>query len=306
MVAMRTSLLAAALAACAVAASGVAAAEPPAVVESTASAHSLLVESPPTPEELVAAGKSWVLDTQRGHVHVWIPDGYDSRTAATIVYVHGYYVDVDEAWTEQQLPEQFAISGLNAMFIACGAPESASEPVTWPSLSALLLTVRQGIGRPLPTRTLVAVGHSGAHRTLVRWLDNRLLDTVVLVDAAYGELAPYRTWLRQARTHRLIDIGADTRWRTDIFHRSLPGTTTVEHFPSPEEGSFAKFARDARILYVRATRTHMELVTDGVALPMTLRALHVPLILDKPRTSPLEPLSPPDRTRDDDDKTDQS
>lgn len=291
--AMRTSLLAAALAVCAASASGVAVAEPSTVAVASSSE---LVEKPPTPEELVAAGRQWVVPTARGNVHVWIPDGYDSQTAATIVYVHGYYVDVDQAWNDQKLPEQFAISGLNAMFIVCGAPESASEPVTWPSLYELLHTVRQGIGRSLPTRTLVAVGHSGAHRTLVRWLDNRLLDTVVLVDAAYGELAPYRWWLRQSRKHRLIDIGADTRWRTDVFHRSLPGTTTVERFPSPEEGSFAKFARDARILYVRATRTHMELVTDGVALPMTLRALHVPLVLDESRSTPLEPLSPPPRT----------
>ena len=262
-----------------------AAADPEAPAEAPA-------EQPPTPEELVAAGQAWTLDTPHGHVHVWIPDGYDAETAATIVYVHGYYVDVDEAWEDQRLAEQFAISGLNALFIACGAPESASEPVTWPSLGELLDTVRDGIGRGLPDRTLVAVGHSGAHRTLVHWLDERRLDTVVLVDAAYGELAPYRRWLRRSSRHRLIDIAADTRWRADRFHRTLEDTVTVERFPSPDEGGFPSFAREARILYVRAHREHMQLVTDGVALPMTLRALRVPLVDGKSRSEPLEPLPP--------------
>ena len=253
-------------------------------------AHQTPAEQPPTPKELVAAGQAWTLDTAHGHVHVWIPDGYDAETAATIVYVHGYYVDVDEAWEDQRLGEQFAISGLNALFIVCGAPEDASEPVTWPSLGELLETVRDGIGRGLPDRTLVAVGHSGAHRTLVHWLGERRLDTVVLVDAAYGELGPYRRWLRQSPRHRLIDIGADTRWRTDRFHRTLDETVTVNHFPSPDEGGFPTFARDARILYVRAHREHMQLVTDGVALPLTLRALRVPLVQGKSRSEPLQPL----------------
>ena len=281
------SLVAAAVAAAAV--SGIAAAAPP-----SASIADQPVESPPSPEELVAAGQTWVLETPRGHVRVWIPDGYDAETAATIVYVHGYYADVDQAWFDQKLPEQFAISGLNAMFIACGAPESASEPVTWPSLHQLLAVVRRGIHRALPARQLVAIGHSGAHRTLVRWLEDRDLDTVVFVDAAYGELDPYRAWLRRSRDHRFIDIASDTRWRTDSFHRTLPATTTIDHFPPPEAGTFSAAARAARILYVRSDREHMQLVTDGVALPMTLRALHVPLVEDASRREPLAPLPQPD------------
>ena len=281
------SLVAAALAAASV--SGIAAADPASMATETASS-----EAPPSPAELVEAGQSWVIDTPRGHVRVWIPDGYDAETAATIVYVHGYYADVDHAWVDQKLPEQFAISGLNAMFIACGAPESASEPVTWPSLRQLLAAVRTGIHRALPARHLVAVGHSGAHRTLVRWLGDRDLDTVVLVDAAYGELEPYRAWLHRSKAHRFIDIASDTMWRTDPFHRTLPGTKTVDHFPSADEGTFSAAARDARILYVRATREHMQLVTDGVALPLTLRALHVPLVQDASRSEPLSPLPQPD------------
>src|SRR6184192_3504988 len=67
----------------------------------------------------VAAGQHVRLDTDHGAVHVWVPAGYHPDGGATIVYVHGYYTDVDHAWQNYQLPEQFALSGLDAVFIAC-------------------------------------------------------------------------------------------------------------------------------------------------------------------------------------------
>jgi hypothetical protein len=82
----------------------------------------------------------------------------------------------------------------------------------------------------------------------------------------------------------------DTRRWTDRFHRSLPGTRVVEGFPPPEAGTLPDGLRDARILYIRASRGHMDLVTDGVALPMILRALRAPLVGDRPRNAPLSPL----------------
>src|SRR5215212_11443104 len=61
------------------------------------------------------------LETSRGPVHVWTPRGYAPETAITIVYVHGYQIDVDEAWWGHGLPEQFGFASINAMFIACEA-----------------------------------------------------------------------------------------------------------------------------------------------------------------------------------------
>ena len=38
------------------------------------------------------------LRTPNGAVHVWKPAAYDPSTAGIVIYVHGYYVDVDDAW----------------------------------------------------------------------------------------------------------------------------------------------------------------------------------------------------------------
>jgi hypothetical protein len=50
-----------------------------------------------------------------------------------------------------------------------------------------------------PAGRLIAICHSGAHRMLSGWLDDTALDTIVLLDAAYDELAPYRAWLEPER-----------------------------------------------------------------------------------------------------------
>ncbi|HTJ43520.1 MAG TPA: hypothetical protein VL463_15555 [Kofleriaceae bacterium] len=221
--------------------------------------------------DAVAAGQEWRIDTPHGAVHVWAPAGYDPATAETIVYVHGYWTTVDEAWIDHRLPEQFAMSGLNALFIACEAPSDKHEPVAWRSLRGLLAAVA-GAQIPMPNGRLVAVGHSGAYRTLIPWLANPRLDTVVLIDAAY-EPDPFRAWVRATRRHRLIDIGEDTlRW-TEPLHRSLPSTVVLDDIPPPEAGELPPEAAAARVVYIRSTIGHMPLVTGGVALPMVLRAL---------------------------------
>jgi hypothetical protein len=240
----------------------------------------------------VAAGRHWRLDTPRGPIHVWAPAGYHAATAATVVYVHGYYTDLDGAWENHQLPEQFALSGINALFIACEAPEGKSVPVVWSSLTALLRAVRTGIGEPLPRGRLVAIGHSGAYRTLVPWLWNPQLATVVLLDAAYDP-QPFRWWIRSSRRHQLIDIGEETVHLADWLHRSLPGTVVVDALPPAEAGALPPQTIGARIVYIRSQVGHMPLVTAGVALPMVLRALSVGAVASAPWSEPLGVLPRP-------------
>jgi hypothetical protein len=214
-------------------------------------------------------GTHWRLSTQRGPVHVWIPANYDRATAQTVVFVHGYNTDVDTAWSEYHLEDQFAHSELNAMFIACSAPAALNRPVYWPSLSGLLAAVSAGIDQPLPKGELVAVGHSGAYRTLVHWLPNTQLRTLVLLDAAYGEEDQFMAWTRDDQHHRLINVASDTIQESNWIAAFLPGTKRIDGLPS----ELSDEARSARVLYVRTWVGHMPMITGGVALPLALSAL---------------------------------
>jgi hypothetical protein len=221
-------------------------------------------------EAMAKAGRHWRIETEHGPIHVWIPENYDARTAATIVFVHGYHVDVDEAWRDYRLDQQFALSGDNAMFIAPLSPREKWSPITWPSLNALLATVKANVDVAMPTKRLVVAGHSGAYRTLALWLANDRLDTVVLLDALYGDYR-FSPWVRESTAHRLVNIAYETDRYSDIMHRLLPSTVRV--IGLPEDGF-----PTARILYAKTTVGHYPLVTDGIALPLALRAIEVPSV----------------------------
>lgn len=259
----------------------------PAISSALAALAAREAPAPPTVSELVEGGRYWRLATARGPIHVWIPPGYNAKRAETIVYVHGYYTYVDAAWKEHSLPAQFAASAINAMFIACEAPAGSHEAVSWASIAALLEAVERGTGEPRPRRRIVAVGHSGAWRTLVGWLDEPVLDTVVLLDAAYGEIEKYRTWVLGSPRRRLIDVGYDTRQWTEKLHASLPETVILEGFPSVED-EIPRAAARAKILYIRSNVGHFPLITAGIAMPMVLRTLTRKKLLDVPLADLLE------------------
>lgn len=245
-----------------------------------------------TVDQAVRAGTHARLILPQGPVHVWIPSGYHADGAATIVYVHGYYDSVDDAWANHKLPEQFALAGCNALFIAPEAPEGIGQPVLFPDLLGLIQEVESRMKVWRGSGPLVAVGHSGAYRTLQRWLDEPLLERIILVDALYGEQESFGGWLAASPQHRLITVGEDTvRWTEDLAS-TVPATVIADHFPIAPEG-WTPEQRAARHLYVRSQFGHMAQVTGGVALPLLLRLLPVARLPDTAWHEPLGQLPIP-------------
>jgi hypothetical protein len=225
----------------------------------------------------VAAGRHERLETPHGAVHVWVPAGYHADGAALVAYVHGYYDDVDSAWSGHRLAEQFALSGVNAVFVACEAPKGLRAPVEWRSLGELIETVeRAGIERPLGP--VVAIGHSGAYRTMIGWLEEPSLDLVISLDAMYAETEPFRDWVRAAPRHRFVDVTEDTvRWSEELA-RDL-ASVNLDRVP-PD--SWPKEALAAKALFVRSQHAHMPIVTGGRVIPLVLRLVPAETLPDAP------------------------
>jgi hypothetical protein len=236
-----------------------------AVVLATSEASS---RAAPTLDEVIAGGSEWRFETARGALRVWIPDGYDAKTAATVIFVHGYRTRLDGAWRDGQLVAQFALSGVNAMFIGAEAPSGPAAAVVWPSPTSLLaaVTARSDVAVPTQQR-LVVIGHSGAYRTLSAWLTDDRLDTLVMLDAMYGDHG-FTSWLNAAPHHRLINIASETARASDRMHRQLPATTYVD-------GLTAASLPEGKVVYARTHVGHWQLLNDGIALPIALRSIDV-------------------------------
>jgi hypothetical protein len=164
-------------------------------------------------------------------------------------------------------------------------------PINYPSLSELLRLVEEKTGVTRGMALTAAVGHSGAYRTINAWLDEPLLEQVVLIDGMYANEEVMEAWLRASPVHRMITVGEDTlQWNEQLL-RDMPDTFVVDRVP-PTWDTWPAEARTAKSVYVRAQYYHMPLVTDGIVLPAVLRLLPVELLGDEPWQQPLGAMPP--------------
>ncbi len=237
------------------------------------------------------AGRHVRIDGPHGAIHVWIPPGYHPDTGATIIYIHGYFDDADSAFIGHHLPEQFAMSALNAMFIVPEAPMAQKTPINYPNLSELIRIVETETGVPRGMALTAVVGHSGAFRTIDSWLDEPLVEYLVMIDAMYANEEQIEAWWKASPRHHLITVGEDTLQWNEQFVRDIPDTFVVDRVP-PTYDTWPAEARTSRAVYIRAQFWHMPLVTDGIVLPSLLRLLPVELLGDEPWKQPLGALPP--------------
>jgi hypothetical protein len=223
-------------------------------------------------EDTVLGGKHFRIATSRGAVHVWFPPEYDRETAGTVIYVHGYYTDADGAWREHELARQFKASHQNAMFVVPDAPSGNEDDVKWPALKDL----RKAITRAnihLPDGPVVVMGHSGAFRTVMQWVDHRLVDQIILLDALYAGESAFDAFIasgKRADDHKLIVVAASTAEESASFARRYKFAVARERMPTGS-GGFTHRERGAKLLYIRSQFDHMAIVTSGKVIPTLLR-----------------------------------
>ncbi|MCC6808943.1 MAG: hypothetical protein IT381_16060 [Deltaproteobacteria bacterium] len=212
----------------------------------------------------------WRLESAAGPVYVLRPGGYRPERGGVVVYVHGLFNDVDSAWSEHALQQQFVESNRNAIYVVPEAPVQPPDFVRWASLEALLDFVEVKLPGVLPNSgPTIAMGHSGAYRTIVEWLDEPRLQEVVLVDGLYGNEDDFATWAQSVPERRmLISVLTTQKWAEPFLAR-FPDAFITDKFPRwvwPEP------AKSAKIVAINSDQyKHMELVTGGKVLPVMLR-----------------------------------
>lgn len=250
---------------------------PPVDLETTTPARELVARTSPSEfvDELLDDGRYQRFGTAQGPVHVWRPRTYRASDAVTVVYVHGFYTDVDHAVAEHALTRQFRDSGRNALFIVPEARSWRTDPVYWPDLESLLTTVEQRLTLKRPKGPIVLIGHSGAYKTVAGWLKHPGVAQVILIDGLYGNDDDYREWVagEAPRPRQLVLVGFDTQQRVEWFAKRHGQTVRLDTLPWLYDELPAAIRR-APVLAVQSERLdHMQLVTDGRLLPWLLHAL---------------------------------
>jgi hypothetical protein len=258
-------------------------------VGATLPAHAAKKQKLSVTKDTVSGGDHWRFKTEKGVVHVWIPPGYDARYAGTVVYVHGYRSSADASWRDYKLPEQFRASKQNAVFIVPDAPRGNGDGLHYDTLTFLLRQVWKHTRLERPWGSIVVIGHSGAFRTIVPWLDYTAIDHVILLDALYAAESKFKVWLTSAKGHeqnKLTIVGEDTSGRAESFLRQFKGVVRMNKIP-PKWDLFDKRMRTAKVLYFKSQYGHMELVANRRVIPILLRRTPLRPIGE---TVPVKPL----------------
>jgi hypothetical protein len=223
-------------------------------------------------EDTVAGGTHWRIKTDAGAVHVWIPANYDRATAGTVVYVHGYYVDADQAWKDYDLAKQFRASKQNALFIVPDAPSGNDESVAWNALTDLRKAITKANIR-MPDGPFILMGHSGAYRTVRKWVDHKVVAEVIMLDSMNGGEKEFYDFIgtgTRDNLHKLIVVGSDTADESSAFTKKYPFAVTRDDMPDTTAG-FSKREKKAKLLYIKSQYGHMQIVTGGKCIPNLLR-----------------------------------
>jgi hypothetical protein len=226
-------------------------------------------------EQLLEDGKHVRFGTEnKGPVHVWRPSFYRSDTASVVVYLHGFYNNVDSAFFEHQLATQFRNSGRNALFIVPEAPSWRTDAVTWDDLEELLKLVFERVkGLKPPGGALMVIAHSGAYRTVIEWLQHPKLKQLVLLDALYGGDKEFEAWTESTALpgKQLVMVGFDTAQHVEWFLRKHPTAVKLDDIPYVYDRLPSP---NAPVMYLSSERfDHMGLVTEGRVLPFLLHTL---------------------------------
>jgi hypothetical protein len=233
----------------------------------------------------VSGGIHWRLLTPKGPVHVWQPRGYDVASAGTVVYVHGYYTNVDGAWVQHALAEQFAASKANALFIVPEAPTASGEEVAWATLGDLLKEVEQQLLGIKARDPVVVAGHSGAWRTMSGWTDDRRVENFILLDALYGNDDKFLAWLARhpgSEEPRLTLVTKDTAGRLPAFLERIGEVRRRASLPASFH-DLTPAEKSAPVLEIHSDLGHMEIVTAGKVLPVLLRRSALKQVKAPPR-----------------------
>jgi hypothetical protein len=222
-------------------------------------------------ETIVDGGAHWRIETSNGPVHVWLPMGYDAATAGVVIYVHGYWTDVDTAWVKHDLAAQFSASNKNAMFIVPEAQENGDEDPRWKSLRTLIDVAATHTGIERPEGPVVISGHSGAFEQLARWIDrgDEPIDHVILYDALYGGADSFYSWLTSDAAHKLTVVANHTLGRVRRF-KALMRLATREGEIPVKLSDLSKRERNSRFLFMASQFDHYAIITSHKVIPLLL------------------------------------
>jgi hypothetical protein len=251
------------------------------------------------PHESRAKGHAFEGKTYPARLHygdstvaIFVPKGFRAGEATDLVFwFHGWRNNVDDACLGFRLAEQFAASGVNAVFVLPEGPKDApdssggrlEEAGAFASLVADVLGKLKAKGLVPTTQpgSIVLAGHSGAYRVMAFILARGGLTAnvreVYLFDALYGQLEKFAHWVDRTPGKLVAIHTADggTRDQTKDFMDDLRAWN-IPFVAVPESAATPDLLRQNRLVFIESALAHDAVVAGKEQLRAYLAASSLP------------------------------
>lgn len=210
-------------------------------------------------------------------VAIFVPKGFrPGKTVDLVFYFHGWMNNIDSAFAQYRIIEQFSESNKNAILVHPEGPRNApdsfggklEEADTFRRLVGDVIAKLQSdklIQETSVPGRIVLAGHSGAYRVmafiLMRGGLTKNIHEVYLFDALYGETEKFAYWIDHSKG-RLINIfTAEGGTRGESLNLlDCLRAWQIPAFAAPESTVTTQELRTHRLLFIDSGLSHSEVI----------------------------------------------
>ena len=227
-------------------------------------------------------------------VAIFISKGFKQTDSTNfVVYFHGWRNNIDSAYTEYNLINQFAESNLNAIFVFPEGPKNSPDSFggkleNKDGLKILINDVvkflmEKGKLNSPKIGNIILGGHSGAYRVIsfciMRGGLTPNISDVILFDALYGETEKFSHWIENYNG-RFIDIYTDsggTKNESESLMNDFEGWG-ISYFKTEENELKPDDLTNNRLIFIHTDLVHNEVVSKRNQFLLYLKTSKLPKI----------------------------
>ena len=224
-------------------------------------------------------------------VLIFVPKGFRSTQSTNIVvYVHGWYNNIDSACAQFKLIEQFSESNKNAIFVFPEGPKNSPDSFGGKleekdGLKNLVTDVLKFLKKKRITTTakvgnIILAGHSGAYRAIAYSVEQggltKNISNVILFDALYAETEKFLKWI-QNFNGKFVNIYTDnggTIEETENLMNDLD-SLKISYLKIEEKELLQTHLVNNRLIFIHTDLSHNEVIATRHQLRDYLKASKV-------------------------------
>jgi hypothetical protein len=212
-------------------------------------------------------------------VLVFVPKKFNNRVSTDmVIYMHGWYNNVDSSLAQFNLVNQFAQAEKNALLVMpqgpYNAPDSHGGKFELPDGMVVFLNelvselIKAEVLRNQRMGSLLLAGHSGAYRALAHMAvhGGYPVSEICLLDGLYSHVEKFTLWIERNPKTRFFNVysehSPETKENTESMMLTMKAFRMSYLHLKDKDASLADIEKN-RVIFLESALKHNEVVVPG-------------------------------------------